>query len=78
MDDTTCQRTRQELAQRKGGGIEVTLSWSPDDDTLTVQVIDHFDQFCAGHTGHHALDIEQKRPCVVAGKRYFKLACELH
>jgi hypothetical protein len=42
MYDTTHQQSRTELDQRSGGGIEVTLFWSSHDDTLTVQVIDHF------------------------------------
>lgn len=31
-------RPRCELAQRVSGGIEVTLYWSPDDDSTTVEV----------------------------------------
>ena len=46
MNGTTHQPPRQELAQRTGDGIEVTLFWSPGDDALSVQVIDHFAEEC--------------------------------
>ena len=31
---------RRELAQRNGGGLEVTLLWDPQDDSVTVAVQD--------------------------------------
>jgi len=33
--------TRIELANRRGDGIDVTLWWSPDDDSVAVEVL-HF------------------------------------
>jgi len=33
--------TRIDLANRKGDGIDVTLWWSPDDDSVAVEVL-HF------------------------------------
>jgi hypothetical protein len=33
--------TRIDLAHRKGDGIDVTLWWSPDDDSVAVEVL-HF------------------------------------
>lgn len=33
--------TKQELANRKSDGIDVTLWWSPDDDSVSVEVL-HF------------------------------------
>jgi len=29
----------RELARRAGGGLEVTLYWSPDDDRVSVQLV---------------------------------------
>jgi len=40
MDHTTAQEQRQELAQRQGDGIEVTMFWSADQDELTLRLVD--------------------------------------
>jgi hypothetical protein len=39
-------RPRQELAQRTAAGIEVTMFWTPDDDSLVVRVVDLFAEDC--------------------------------
>jgi hypothetical protein len=36
--DPTLVSPRRELARRTSGGIEVTLYWSADDDSITVEV----------------------------------------
>jgi hypothetical protein len=36
--DEPIVQPRRELAHRVTGGIEVTLYWSPDDDSTTVEV----------------------------------------
>ena len=46
MHDTTHHQQAQELAQRTGAGLEVTLSWSPQDDCVTVKVVDLFAEEC--------------------------------
>jgi len=33
--------TRVDLLHRSGGGVEVTLFWSPESAALTLQVVDH-------------------------------------
>ncbi len=38
MSATALSRPRRELAHRASAGIEVTLFWSPDDNTTTVVV----------------------------------------
>jgi len=40
----TSARPRRELARRVSGGIEVTLYWSPLDDSTTVEVWDAFSE----------------------------------
>ena len=40
MDHTTAQEQRQELAQRQGDGIEVTMFWSASEDELTLRIVD--------------------------------------
>ena len=34
------QAQRQELAQRQGDGIEVTMFWSAEEDELTLRLVD--------------------------------------
>jgi hypothetical protein len=46
MNTTIRQQPRQELAQRTGAGIEVTLFWEPGDDSLVIRVVDHFAEEC--------------------------------
>jgi hypothetical protein len=43
-EDTMAGSTVRELAYRENPDVEVTLLWHPDDDTLTVTVVD-------AHTG---------------------------
>ena len=40
MDHTTAQEQRQELAQRQGDGIEVTMFWSAGEEELTLLIVD--------------------------------------
>jgi hypothetical protein len=42
----TSHRPQHELAQRTAAGIEVTLFWTPVDDSLLVRVVDLFADDC--------------------------------
>jgi hypothetical protein len=46
MDTITRHQPRNELAQRTGAGIEVTLFWTPGDDSLVIRVVDLFAEEC--------------------------------
>jgi hypothetical protein len=46
MDTTIRRRPRHELAQRTASGIEVTLFWTPGDDSLVIRVVDLFAEDC--------------------------------
>lgn len=49
---------RRELAHRRVNGIDVTLWWSPGDDTLAVTVIDEAgDSFELVVEPHEAVDV---------------------
>ena len=40
MSATTARNARRELAHRAADGIDVTLLWSPKENTLTLEVYD--------------------------------------
>jgi hypothetical protein len=49
----------RELAYRESPGLEVTLLWHPDDDTLTVSVVDttNGESFVLDADPHDVLDV---------------------
>ena len=42
MHDTTQQHPAKELAQRRNAGLEVTLYWSAEEDSVTVTLVNLF------------------------------------
>lgn len=54
----TTLTARRELDRRRSHGIEVTLSWSPERNTLFVTVVDDTgDSFELAAEPHEALDV---------------------
>ena len=39
MSAAAIPQTRRELARRIGGGLEVTLYWSPSDNSTSIEVV---------------------------------------